>query len=57
VVKSLPPGDYYAVALTNIEAYEWRDPEFLEGISRDATRFSLADDETKTLRLVLKEER
>jgi protocatechuate 3,4-dioxygenase beta subunit len=52
-VATLPPGDYYAIALDRADPMEWQDPEFLEGLSRQASAFSLAQGETKTLALRL----
>jgi hypothetical protein len=41
----LPPGQYYAVALTYIEPGDASDPEFLERVSQKAVRFSLNEGE------------
>jgi protocatechuate 3,4-dioxygenase beta subunit len=49
----LLPGDYYAVAMSDVEVNAWTDPEFL-GLARErATKFSIADGETKTIDLPL----
>jgi hypothetical protein len=49
----LLPGDYYAVAMSDVENGAWTDPEFL-ALARDrATKFSIADGENKTLDLRL----
>jgi hypothetical protein len=53
-VKSLPPGGYYAIAVEYLAQGEWNDPEVLERLKANATRFSLAEGETKTLDLKLK---
>ena len=46
-------GDYYAVAMSDVEVNAWTDPEFLS-LARDrATKFSIADGETKTIDLPL----
>jgi hypothetical protein len=50
-VRSLPAGDYYAIALDYVEQGAGTDPEFLERIKDRATEFSLNDGETKTLSL------
>jgi hypothetical protein len=50
-VKSLPAGDYYAVALDYVEPGEANDPEFLDRVKARAVSFSLSDGETKTLDL------
>jgi carboxypeptidase family protein len=49
----LLPGDYYAVAMSDVETNAWTDPEFL-ALARDrATKFSIADGEKKTIDLPL----
>ena len=50
-MPSLPPGDYYIVALDKIESGQDTDPDFLESIRSRATMFSLMEGETKTLDL------
>ena len=50
---TLPPGDYYAIALDRSDAIEGQDPEFLEGLTRLATAVSLAPGDTRTLELKL----
>jgi hypothetical protein len=52
-VATLPPGDYYAIALDRADPTEWESPEFLEGLRQQASAFSLAQGETKTLALRL----
>jgi hypothetical protein len=52
-VATLPPGEYYGIALSRADPSEWQDPEFLEGLRRQASTFSLAQGETKTLALRL----
>jgi hypothetical protein len=37
----MPAGDYYAVAMTDVPANAWTDPEFLARIRESATTFSL----------------
>jgi hypothetical protein len=56
-IRTLPPGDFYAVALAYVEAGAWTDPDFLESIQRDAVGFSLNKNETKTLDLKLAQAR
>ena len=41
-VGTLPPGEYYAIALDRTDSADWGDPEFLEGLIRHASPFSLA---------------
>jgi hypothetical protein len=44
-ISGLPPGDYYTVAVADIESDALRDPgDILEALSRRATRITLADD-------------
>jgi hypothetical protein len=40
-ITGLAAGDYYAVAVDDIEAESVRDPELLERLSRDAVRVTL----------------
>jgi hypothetical protein len=47
-VTSLPPGDYYAVAVPQDHSAEWREPKTLEALSRIATRITIAEGEHKT---------
>jgi hypothetical protein len=49
----MPAGDYYAIAMTEIEQGAWTDPEFLMQAREHATRFSIAVDESKTVDLPL----
>jgi hypothetical protein len=46
-------GDYYAVAMSDVETNAWTDPEFLAQARERATRFSIADGEKKTIELPL----
>ena len=52
-LRSLPPGDYLAVALEYIEDGAWNDPEYLESLRRYATSFTLAEGESQTVALKL----
>ncbi len=56
-ISSLPPGDYYAVALPEEQTADWRDPKMLEELARVATRVSIGEGEHKTIDLSLKEVR
>jgi len=49
----MPAGDYYAVAITEVEPGAWTDPEFLTQVRDRATKFTLAAGETKTVDLPL----
>jgi hypothetical protein len=53
-VKGLPAGGYYAIAVEYLAQGEWNDPEVLERLKVNATRFSIAEGETKVLELRLK---
>ena len=46
-IRNLPPGDYYAVAVTDIDNGEWADPAVLEQLSTGAVRLTLAEGENK----------
>ncbi len=52
-VSTLPPGEYYAVALDTVSPTEWQDPETLERLSRQASTFVLTPGDTRTLDLRL----
>jgi hypothetical protein len=54
-VKGLLPGSYLAIALEYLQDGDWFDPEVLHGLVDRATRFTLADGETRTLQLALKQ--
>jgi len=47
----LLPGDYYAVAMTDVEQGAWTDPDFLSQARDRAVKFSIADGEKKTIDL------
>jgi protocatechuate 3,4-dioxygenase beta subunit len=51
--NSLPPGDYFAVAVEYVAAGEWQDPAWLERAAKTATKFTLDEGATKTLQLKL----
>jgi protocatechuate 3,4-dioxygenase beta subunit len=46
---TMPPGDYFVVAIPDEYTSEWQDPAYLELLSRAATRFSLTPGERKML--------
>jgi len=52
----VPEGDYFVVALEDLELGEWSDPEFLSRMRERATRVSVADGERKNLDVVLVKE-
>jgi 5-hydroxyisourate hydrolase-like protein (transthyretin family) len=45
--NGLPAGDYYIAAISDEYASEWQDPQFLEALTRSATRLTLGDGEKK----------
>jgi hypothetical protein len=49
----MPAGDYYAVAIAEVEPGAWTDPDFLNQARDRATKFTLAPGETKTVDLPL----
>jgi hypothetical protein len=48
------PGDYYVVAVAEVQAADWRDPQVLQALARLATRITIAEGEHKTIDLRLK---
>jgi len=53
-VRTLPPGDYFAVALEKVDNQRFPgDPDYLELLSRDATRFTLVEGDSRTVDLKL----
>ena len=50
-IASLPPGDYYAVAVPRQQSTDWRETKTLETLSRLATRITIVEGEHKTLDL------
>jgi protocatechuate 3,4-dioxygenase beta subunit len=46
-------GDYYAVAMSDVETNAWTDPEFLALARERAVKFTIADGEKKTIDLPL----
>ena len=43
-MTGLPPGEYFVVAVDDIDIEEWRDPAVLERLSSNAVRIALIDD-------------
>jgi len=52
-VRSLPPGEYLAIALEYIEDTAWNDPDYLESLRQFATKVTLAEGGSETLSLKL----
>ena len=49
----MPAGDYYAVAISEVDPGAWTDPDFLALLRDRATKFTLSSGETKTVDLPL----
>jgi len=49
----VPAGEYFAIALSDVEQGEWNDPDFLAQLRDRATRVSVADGERTTVDLKL----
>jgi hypothetical protein len=56
-LSSVPPGDYYVIAVPEEQAADWRDPRMLEALARQATQVSIGEGEHKTIDLQLKQVR
>jgi hypothetical protein len=54
-ISSLPPGDYYVVAIPEDQSDDWRDPATLDALSRIGTPITIAEGEHKTLDLRTKD--
>jgi hypothetical protein len=48
---TLPPGDYYAIAIREEDTNEWMDPKFLEQLTRSASRVTIGDGQHATVDL------
>jgi protocatechuate 3,4-dioxygenase beta subunit len=56
VLRTLPPGNYYAIAVEYLDTNRRSgDVQYLEDLSTEASRFTLRENETKTLDLSLSE--
>jgi hypothetical protein len=44
-VKGLPPGEYFLVALADLESGEWNDPTLLEELVKSSAKVTLRDSE------------
>jgi hypothetical protein len=56
-LSSVPPGDYYVIAVAEEQAPDWRDPQTLEALARQATQVSIGEGEHKMIDLRVKEVR
>jgi len=50
-LRGLPPEDYLIAALPSVLENEWQDPEFLQQLRGQATRFTLGEGEMRTFDL------
>jgi hypothetical protein len=50
-VSTLPPGEYYAAAVTPLALEEWRDPDLLNSLVVHATQISIVEGEVVETRL------
>jgi len=56
-ISSLPPGDYYVVAVPEEQTDGWRDPATLDALSRLATPITILDGESKRIDLSIRQVR
>jgi hypothetical protein len=56
-LSSVPPGDYYVIAVPEEQATDWREPKMLDALARQATQVSIGEGEHKTIDLQVKEVR
>jgi hypothetical protein len=54
-ISSLPPGDYYVIAVREEDAVDWRDPATLDLLARAATQITILEGEHKTIDLQMRE--
>jgi hypothetical protein len=54
---SVPPGEYYAVAVTDESANDWQDAGFMQTLTRFATRVTIDEGEHKKLDLRMRDAR
>jgi hypothetical protein len=54
-MSSVPPGDYYVVAIPEERSADWRDPKMLETLARSATEITIVEGEHKMIDLRLHE--
>jgi hypothetical protein len=56
-LSSLPPGEYFVVAIPEEQADDWRNPATLDSLARIAISITILDGEHKSLDLQLREGR
>ena len=47
-IRGLPAGDYYVLAVDDVQQGEWFDPAFLDGVKDKATRVTINEGDKKT---------
>jgi hypothetical protein len=55
-IRSLPAGEYYAIAVEYLAQGEWNDPEVLDRLKGKATRVTLGEGESKALQLKIQQQ-
>ena len=53
VVRGVPPGDYFVIAIPDVQIGDFPDPAMLDALARTATRFSVAPAQQVTQNLVV----
>jgi hypothetical protein len=48
---SVPVGEYYVAVVADEDAADWQEPDFLDAVSRSATRVTINDGDQKTITL------
>jgi len=54
-ISPLPAGSYFIVAVPDEVTGEWQEPSFLDALSRGASQITIAEGESKTLDLRIRE--
>jgi hypothetical protein len=54
-MSSLPPGDYFVVAVPEEQTDDWRNPATLDALGRVAVQITILDGEHRTIALPLRE--
>ena len=54
-LSSLPPGDYFIVAIPDEQSSDWTDPKTLDALARLATQISIGDGDHRTIDLRVRE--
>jgi len=49
--RNVPPGDYYIVAVNDVDPGQWLDPTYLQGLIPSATKITIGDGERKTIEI------